>query len=80
MKEKMLNDELLSLVSGGVLLKGWDNTLFNLMKACKAKFGEAGYKKIRDSMEIALNDPTSPIEKQDMQTLYKFIDENWDKA
>ena len=28
-------------------------------------------------MEMSSNDPTSPIEESDMETIFKFIEDNW---
>ena len=41
----MLDDELLVLVSGGVLIDGWDESLLELMKHYKAIYGGKGYQK-----------------------------------
>lgn len=77
MDKKLLNDEQLGLISGGVLVEGWDTTLLAIMKIFKEEYGEEGQQKVRDLMSVSLNDPTSPIEESDMQTLYDFIDSNW---
>jgi hypothetical protein len=76
----MINDEVLNLVSGGVLLEGWDKTLFTMMKYYKSKYGDEGIQKVKDLMNISLKDPTSKVEESDMDTLYNFIDENWNNA
>ena len=46
----MINDEELKLVSGGVLLDGWESTLLAMMAIYKGKFGEDGYEMIRNTM------------------------------
>ena len=79
-EKKMLDDELLDLVSGGVLIDGWDESLLELMKHYKAIYGEKGYQKVKELMMKSLNDPTSPIEASDMETIYHFIEVNWEKV
>ena len=80
MDKELLKDEQLNIVSGGVLLDGWDTTLLSIIRIYKAKYGEEGKQKVKDLMLMSLNDPTSPIEPQDMETIMNFIDENWDLA
>ena len=80
MEKELLKDEQLNIVSGGVLLDGWDITLLSIIRIYKAKYGEEGKQKVKDLMLMSLNDPTSPIEPQDMETIMNFIDENWDLA
>ena len=80
MENKLLNDDELNIVSGGVLLEGWDNTLLTIMRLYKGKYGEEGKQMVKDLMVVGLNDPEAVIEAQDMDTLYKFIDDNWDSV
>ena len=74
---KIINDNDLKLVSGGVLLDGWDSTLLFIMEVYKKTYGDKGKEKVIELMKISLNDPTSPLEENDMETIYKFIEENW---
>ena len=73
-----MDDEELNLVSGGVLLAGWDETLLEIMKRFKEIYGIKGRQKVKALMAKSLDDPTSPIKASDMETIYKFIDDNWD--
>ena len=72
-----INDEELDLVSGGVLKEGWDMTLLSVMGIYKGLYEEEGLQKVKDLMALSLDDPTSPIEPQDLDKIYNFIDENW---
>ncbi|MBQ6492819.1 MAG: hypothetical protein IJI92_03015 [Erysipelotrichaceae bacterium] len=80
MDKRVLNEEELKLVSGGKLLDGWDDTLLNVMRLYKGKFGEDGYQMVRDMVIVAVNDPTSPVAAEDAETMYNFIDSNWDSV
>ncbi|MBR3264499.1 MAG: hypothetical protein IKI61_00875 [Erysipelotrichaceae bacterium] len=51
-----------------------------MMKYYKSKYGDEGIQKVKDLMNISLKDPTSKVEESDMDTLYNFIDENWNNA
>ena len=75
--KNILKDEDLNLVSGGVLLEGWDTTLLIIMDIFKGRYGDEGKQKVIDLMKMSLNDPTSPIEESDMDTLLQFIEDNW---
>ena len=77
MEKELIRGEELNLVSGGVLLEGWENTLLMIMKIYKKAHGEEGLQKVKDLMVISLNDPTSPIEEEDTETVYGFIEGNW---
>ena len=75
--KNILKDEDLNIVSGGVLLEGWDTTLLIIMDTFKGLYGDEGKQKVIDLMKMSLNDPTSPIEESDMETIFKFIEDNW---
>ena len=70
----------MNIVSGGVLIEGWDVTLLSMMRVYKGKYGDDGKQKIKDLMLLALNDPTSVIEAHDIETINRFIDEKWDSV
>ena len=78
MSKIKIEDQEIELVSGGVLLEGWEQTTSFIIKLYKEKYGEEGKQKVKDLMLMSLNDPTSPIEEEDMATIYKYIDDNWD--
>ena len=80
MNDKMLLDEELDLVSGGVLKESWDSALFNVMRVYKGKFGDAGLQKVKDVMAKTVNDPESSITEEDLVTVYQYIEDNWDKV
>lgn len=73
----IIKDEELNIVSGGVLLEGWDTTLLIIMDMFRGRYGDEGKQKVIDLMKMSLNDPTSPIEESDMETIFKFIEDNW---
>ncbi len=75
--KNILKDEDLNIVSGGVLLEGWDTTLLIIMDMFKCRYEDEGKQKVIDLMKMSLNDPTSPIEESDMETIFKFIEDNW---
>lgn len=75
--KNILKDEDLNIVSGGVLLEGWDTTLLIIMDMFRGRYGDEGKQKVIDLMKMSLNDPTSPIEESDMETIFKFIEDNW---
>ena len=77
MDKKFLKEEELNLVSGGVLVEGWDTALKMMMEAFKNEYGESGKQMLKDMMIASVNDPTSPVESADLQTLNQFIDDNW---
>ena len=78
-KEKMMDDEL-KLVSSGVLLPGWDATMLTMMAFYKGAYGEEGREKVESLVQISIDDPTSPVEAKDAETLYNFIRDNWDSV
>ena len=78
MSKEYINDELLKIISGGKLLDGWDDTLRALMSIYKSKYGDEGIQKVKNMMVISVNDESSPIEAEDLETLYNFIDDNWE--
>lgn len=49
------------------------------MDIYKAKFGDKAKQRVKDTMSLALNDPTSKIDEHDLEIIYKYIDEYWDK-
>lgn len=77
MAKQIVEEDVLNLVSGGVLLDGWDQALINIMSLFKARYGEEGYQKVWDLVEVSINDPTSPVTQEDAATMYKFIEDNW---
>lgn len=79
MEDKMIRDEELSIVSGGVLQEGWEGTLLQVMRLYKIKFGEEGKQKTKDTMSVGLKDPTANLDEADMMKIYPFIDDNWDQ-
>ncbi|MBR5341734.1 MAG: hypothetical protein IK151_07400 [Erysipelotrichaceae bacterium] len=81
MKENLLNEEELNLVSGGQLVEGWDKSVMLIMQVYKGKYindDDGGRQRVKDLMVISANDPSSPLEAQDLQTVYNFIDANWE--
>ena len=80
MEGKIINDEELSIVSGGILAEGWEKTLSSMMGIYKFKYGDEGREKLKNVLLSALDDPTSPLEPQDMETIHNYIDENWDSV
>lgn len=42
MENKILKEEELNIVSGGVLIEGWDVTLLSMMRVYKGKYGDDG--------------------------------------
>ncbi len=79
MAKEVIKDELLNMISGGVLRKGWDKSLTSMIAMNKGQFGDKGKQMIKDLMALSAKDSTSPIEEKDMETINKFIDDNWDK-
>lgn len=78
MSEKYkIDDQELNIISGGVLKEGWQQTMIAMMALYKGKYGEEGLEIVKALPGIAVNDPTSPIEAGDFETLHKFIDEQW---
>ena len=43
----------------------------------KTKFGDSGKQKLKDTLAIGVDDPTSTMEESDLAVLYDFIDKNW---
>lgn len=80
MNKKRLFDKELSIVSGGLLIDGWQDTVYKMMELHKAKFGDKAKQKVKDTMSLALNDPTSKVDEHDLEIIYKYIDEYWDKV
>ena len=83
MAKEYINDEQLKLVSGGKLIEGWEKALMDIIRLYKGKYvndQETGINKVKELMTISANDPTSQIDEGDLQTLYDFIDANWESA
>lgn len=49
-----------------------------MMKMYKTKYGEEGKQKVKDLMIVSVNDSTSPVTQEDLETIYSFIDDNCD--
>lgn len=77
MEEKRINDELLSMVNGGVLKEGWENTVLTMINVLKAKYVDEGKQKLKKIMASGLNDPTSTMDENDYSMICQFIDDNW---
>ena len=75
---RFINDEELELVSGGYLKEGWESTIEMMIGLYKTKFGIDGKQKLKDTLAVGVNDPTSTMEESDLAILYTFIDEHWD--
>ena len=57
--------------------------LMNIIRLYKGKYEndpDTGKNVVKGLMTTSVSDPTSPIEEGDLQTLYDFIDANWDSA
>ena len=76
--EKVLQDEELAIVSGGVLRDGWEDVLLKMMQIYKIKFNEKGKQMVKDTMVLGVKDTTSTIDENDIVRINQFIDENWD--
>lgn len=74
---KQLLYEELSLISGGYLKEGWEDVTLAMIKMYKAKFGDEGKQKLKDTLAVGLNDPTSTMDEKDLEMLRTFIDNNW---
>lgn len=79
MKVKLINDEVLDIVSGGRLVDGWQDIVLKLISLYKSKFNDEGKQKLKDVMVLGLTDPTSLIDERDIIALNDFINTNWDK-
>ncbi len=77
MDMKQLLYEELSLISGGYLKEGWEDVTLTMIKMYKAKFGDEGKQKLKDTLAVGLNDPTSTMDEKDLEMLRTFIDNNW---
>lgn len=77
MEEKRINDELLSMVNGGVLKEGWENTVLTMINVLKTKYADEGKQKLKKIMASGLNDPTSTMDENDYSMICQFIDDNW---
>ena len=42
----------------------------------KTKFGDSGKQKLKDTLAVSVDDPTSTMEESDLAVLYDFIDKN----
>ncbi|MBP3891674.1 MAG: hypothetical protein J6D29_05825 [Solobacterium sp.] len=76
--ERVLQDEELAIVSGGVLRDGWEDVLLKMMQIYKIKFNEKGKQMVKDTMVLGVKDTTSTIDENDIVRINQFIDENWD--
>lgn len=56
-KENMLNDELLSLVSGGCLPPGWEKLVDQLAPSYKAMYPNANYAQALEILKQYVTDP-----------------------
>ncbi|MBQ6216554.1 MAG: hypothetical protein IJK53_04140 [Erysipelotrichaceae bacterium] len=74
---KLINDQELELVSGGVLKEGWESITLTMISMYKTKFGDSGKQRLKDTLAVGVDDPTSTMEESDLVILYSFIDENW---
>ena len=55
MEEKRINDELLSMINGGVLKEGWENTVLTMINVLKAKYADEG--KQTAHMRLSVSNP-----------------------
>lgn len=78
MSKIKIEDHEIELVSGGVLLDGWQNTLLDIMKFYKNKYGKNSKQRVKDFMLLSINDPTTKIDENDLEIIMKYIDDNWD--
>ena len=78
-KEWKLEEEMLNLVSGGVLQEGWDTTLLTMMAVYKGKFGENGKQMVRD-LFVKENIGGGPLEEADLPVIRAFIEDNWNSV
>ena len=46
------------------------------MELYKAKFGDEGKQRLKDTLAVGPNDPTSTMDENDLVMLYAFIDSN----
>lgn len=60
------------------MLPGWDKTLLTMMAMYKGRYGEKGKEMVERLVQVSVDDPTSPVEASDAQTMYNFISDNWD--
>ena len=74
---RSINDEELKLVSGGYLKEGWESVLEKMIGLYKTKFGDSGKQKLKDTLAVGVDDPTSTMEESDLVVLHAFIDKNW---
>ena len=74
---KLINDQELELVSSGVLKEGWESITLTMISMYKTKFGDSGKQRLKDTLAVGVDDPTSTMEESDLVILYNFIDENW---
>ena len=79
MDHKLLLEEELKLISGGVLEEGWDSTLLKMMAVYKGKFGEDG-KQMFSAPFINHSVGDGPLEEADIPVILTFIDNNWDSV
>ena len=78
-KERKLEEEVLNLVSGGVLQEGWDTTLLTMMAVYKGKFGENG-KQMVTNLFVKENIGEGPLEEADLPVIHAFIEDNWNSV
>lgn len=80
MNENKLNEEVLNLVSGGILREGWDETVYEMMALYKGKFGESGKARLITLFEEKGVGGDSPLEPKDIPVIVDYINANWDAA
>ena len=72
-----LKDEQLKMVSGGVLLEGWENVLLGIMRYYKETYGKDSMQMAIDKMIESINIPAFPLDDNDIERIKKFASENW---
>ena len=74
-----LQDEQLKMVSGGVLLEGWENVLLGIMRYYKETYGDESKQMAIDLMIKSIDVPSAPLDAEDIDRIKNFADENWNK-
>ena len=78
-EKKILEEEALKLINGGVLEEGWESSVISLMALYKGKYGEEGKWMI---MEFFFNQKPGEgsLTTSDIADILVFIDHNWDSV
>ncbi len=79
-EKRMLEEEALKLINGGILREGWDETVYEMMALYKGKFGESGKARLITLFEEKGVGGDSPLEPKDIPVIVDYINANWDAA